>query len=311
LALIFDSEGYLFDPHELNDDGEYTESALSTRARLSKAGFDVDRVVVISGNRVGTLFKDVGLISSDLESDPFCISTIVVDSWGAIQSEQAVDKIESNSGKDISDVGKSYGGNAKTIGSLVQYFLDIAIQRNVTMFWVQHCIQNLDTNTNIKWILVGGQKLQFLVHSVLFLEGAASKDSHLLDGETVSEKHADAVFQVGKKIYAKCDKSRFIPEGRKVEFFMNFSTMQFAMPEYSLANLAINLKLFDLKGAWYRYPKDVENPYTFQGVKSIIEALKNNRDFYNQLMQECFDSTYTDAVKGVKIGSDLGIEGQT
>ena len=305
-VLVFDSE-YSYPDHMDVDEktGSLTEEAKKARKRYEMAGIDPDRLLIIRGNKVDKLFHGVGELKKQVEEDVFAISGIIIDSWGGIMPEQTIDKLEGNK---ADDSGKSFGGNAKTIGGVVQYFLNIAAENGVTNFWVQHCIQNMD-QYGPKWLLIGGQKLQFLVHSVLFVESAASKDGHLLDGDVISKDHKEAITQVGKKIYAKCEKSRFVSEGRKVEFFMNFDDVKFALPEYSLFNLADKLDVFQKAGAWYSYPKNTEGAQKFQGSKGVMTALKEDQDFFNDVYQECMGLNISDATGGIQIGSDEGIEG--
>jgi len=309
MVVIFDTEGYLPDPHEINpESGELTYAARNTRERLGKAGLDIDRVIIVPGNRVGDCFENISELNKELEADQHFCSTIMVDSWGGIQSEQIVKKLE---GGKVNEVGNAYGGNAKTIGVFVQYLLDMAVKHSVTNLWVQHCMANMDEATSkyIKWILLGGQKLQFLVHSVTFVETVEAQGAKLLEGDVANKKGDKFEYTVGKKIRAKCEKSRFITEGRKAEFFMNFSTLQFAAPELSLANLAHKLGLLSTAGSWFSYPKDVPNPVKFQGIDGIVEGLKKDPDLYHQMMEECNSVAHTDAVGGVLVGSDLGIQG--
>jgi hypothetical protein len=258
---------------------------------------------------IGDLFHNIGTLRKDLAEDPYLISAIIVDSWGGIQSEQASNKISENKSD---EVGNSYGGNSKTIGPMVAFMLNIAAENGITNFWIQHCIQNLEHATNPakpKYKLVGGEKLQLLVHCTIYLEGMDTKDSHLLEGNQASERHADAVYKVkvGKKILVRCEKSRFVPEGRRAEFYMNFNNLQFARSEYSLFNLANNLGLLDNKGAWFYYPKNVPNPGKYNGSENFVKALQEDKDLYNQLWAECLSTTHTDALGGISM-SDVLLE---
>lgn len=306
-VIVFDSEYSYPDHTDIDPDtGKLTEEAKKARTRYENAGIDPDKLLIITGNEVSKLFRGIGDLKKQVEEDVFAVSAIIIDSWGGIQSEQTKDKLEGNK---ADDSGKSFGGNAKTIGGVVQYFLNIAAENGITNFWVQHCIQNMD-QYGPKWILIGGQKLQFLVHSVLFVESAASKDGHLLDGDVISKDHTEAIAQVGKKIYAKCEKSRFVTEGRKAEFFINFQDVKFVLPEYSLFNLADKLDIFKKSGAWYSFPKDSDGAQKFQGSKGVMTALKEDKDFFNAVYQECMKNESIDATGGIKIGSDEGIEGR-
>lgn len=306
-VVIFDSEGYVTDHGETDETGQPTEAARLAAARLARAGLDPSLVMVAGdGNRVENVFKNLKALGETLEYDKYIIASIVVDSWGGLQDKKTIGKIE---GKDMDKVADNYGGNARTIGGYVQYLLDIALRYGVTNIWVQHCIQNLKSDFP-KWVLIGGQKLQFEVHSVLFVESAEGKDSHLLDGDVASKEHSDVKsHRVGKKIYAQCIKSRFITEGRKAEFYMNFSTLQFALPEFSLLNLAKKLGLIKTAGAWHSFPKDVPNPAKFQGDSGFIKGLSEDKDLYNKMIADCWDASGTDATGGITFGSDEGIQG--
>lgn len=299
LILIYDSEGSYKDPNATDDMGKYTDEAKRARERYAKAGVDPDRVIILQSNKVQELFRGTANLEKDVMADQFLIAAIIVDSWGAIQSEQARGKLLDNK---ADEAGNSYGGNSKTIGVIVSWLLGLCVDNGITTFWVQHCIDNLEYANNPslpKYKLVGGNKLQLLVNCMLYLESSIAKDSHLLDGNIISEKHADAVFQVGKKILLRCDKSRFVPEGRKCDCYMNFNTLQFATPERSLFNLAQNLGLFETKGAWLYYPKGHPEPGKWNGGEKMVQSLRDNQDLYNRVMKDCYDTSYTDA-----LGSD-------
>jgi len=300
-VVIFDSERYYHDPHEVDEDGNATPMAQKFRERFAKLGLDWEKVIVRSSNRAPVLFQGLDEMRKELERDPSLYSAIVVDSWGGIQGEHAYEHI-GKAESEASKAGNKIGGNAKTIGVYVQYLLDMCAEAGVSQFYVQHCMMGLD-KYGPKYILLGGQKLQFLVHNIIFLENSTAKDSHLLAGEQQSENHKDNDgARVGKKIMFKVEKCRNVVEGRKGEFFFNFETCQFALRELSLFNLASRLGIFDQTGAWYIYPKGHKSPAKFNGQKGVMAALQEDKQLYNDVWNDCLRSSGMDATGGFEFG---------
>lgn len=301
LVVIFDSEYNHKDPHEADLDGNPTEDAVAGRIRLAKAGLDPDKVLVIKSNEVDNLFAPLKQMEEDLKDDPSCISAILVDSWGGIQAEGAKKKIAEG---EIASAGNSFGGNAKTMGPILQELLRLAAESGVSMFFVQHCMKNMDMY-GPPYILIGGERLKFLVHNILFVESVQAKDAALMDGEV----------KIGKKIRFKCEKSRNVVEGRKGEFFMDFQELKFAQPEFSLFNLATQLGIIahpktavlddegnikvDKEGKpmykesthYWEYPVGAPTPMKWHGGPGTIKALTEDKELYNKVLDDCMKTS--------------------
>lgn len=298
-VVIFDSERYWTDPNEVDHVGNTTKAALKTRERLTKAGLDWEKVIVISSNNVDKLFGGLKALEDDLIKDPSIFSAFIVDSWGGIESEQAKEKLLKG---DVGDAGKSFGGNAKTIGPIITRLLEMCADAGITQFYVQHCMANMD-QYGPKWLLLGGQKLQFLVHCIIFVESSAAADGHLLEDGTQSKSHKDAQesIRVGKRIMFRCEKSRNVVEGRKGELFFNFDTMEFALPEQSLFDLAVRLGVVEQAGSWYTYPAGAVNQTKLQKSK-MIASMMENKELYDRMMEDCMGSSKLDASEGFEFG---------
>jgi RecA/RadA recombinase len=295
--------------------------------RYRDAGLDTDKVIVIQSNEPNILFGDLGSLEDDVKKGNLNVSAFVVDSWGGVQGESQKKKI--TEGK-VAEAGNSYGGNAKVMGPILQHLLRIFAENGVTGFFVQHTMMNMD-EYGPKYVLIGGQKLRFLVHGILFIESIAAKDASLLVGNETSSKAKDSDpvhVKIGKKLRAVCEKSRNRVEGRKVEFWFDFEKIRFALPEESLYNLAFKLDVvankqkvdLDDKGnpkkdkegkivmkdvvGYYVFPVGVENPYEFHGPNAAIQAMKDNKDLYNQILEACNNVTKKDAVGGVAVGGN-------
>lgn len=297
--------------------------------RYRDAGLDTDKVIVIQSNEVGVLFGDLAALEKDIKNDELNVSALVVDSWGGIQTEQSKKKIEEG---EADEAGNSFGGNAKTMGPILQHVLRLLAEQGVTGFFVQHCMVNMD-QYGPKYLLLGGQKLRFLVHFILFLETVHAKDANLVAGHETAE-NKDVVVRVGKKIRFQCEKSREVIEGRKGEFWFDFEKIRFARPAESLYNLASRLGVIanvvepeledkgpnkgkqkvdkdnklvfkQVKG-WYQYPVGVESPQKFHGPNAAIDALTKNEQFYNEVYAACMRSENKDAAGGVKMGEEAG-----
>lgn len=298
--------------------------------RYRDAGLNTDKVVVIQSNEVGVLFGDLPALEKDIKSGDLNVSAIIVDSWGGIESEQAKKKI--NEGE-VAEAGNSFGGNAKTMGPILQHLLRLMAEQAVTGFFVQHCMVNMD-QYGPRYILLGGQKLRFLVHATLFVETIQRADANLLAGDTTAE-NKDTVVRTGKKIRFQCEKSREVVEGRKGEFWFDFEKIRFARPAESLYDLASRLGviansvqpdledkgpnkgqqkkdpktgelLFKPVKGWYEFPVGVANPHKFHGPAAAIDALAANKQLYDEVYTACMTSTNKDAAGGVKMGAEAG-----
>lgn len=333
---VFDSEYAHHDINEIDEEtGKLTDAAQAQRDRYAKADLDPDMIYQKSSNQANTLFGDLGDLEKELKKDPSFLSAIVVDSWGGIQGETQRKRIEE--GK-IVEAGNQYGGNAKTVGPTLQTLLRISAEYGVTMFFVQHCIANME-EYGPRWLLIGGQKLRFLVHGIMFVESVAAKDASLLAGGVAATKDDDVTFKIGKRIRGRCEKSRKLVEGRKCEFWMNFEDLKFALPEQSLFNLATSLgvishpkePVMEEKGKnkgkqkidektgepvfkenvqWWQYPVGVLTPTKWHGAGQATEALRVNQDLFNTVYQECLKSNRKDAIKE-EIGDELGLGEKT
>jgi hypothetical protein len=297
--------------------------------RYKKAGIDTDKLIVSSSNEVDVLFGDLGGLEADIRKGDLNVSAIIVDSWGGVQGEAAKKKILEG---EVAAAGNSFGGNAKLMGPILQHLLRVSAENAVTMFFVQHCMMNMD-QYGPRYLLLGGQKLRFLCHNIVFVESVSAKDASLLEGDQASENNDFAV-RIGKKIRFRCEKSRQVVEGRKGEFWMDFESLRFARPGDSLYNLASSLGVIDnctqpdletsgankgkqkldkdgipltkeVKG-WYEFPVGVPNPHKFHGPDAAIKALDADQKLYNEVFAACMSSKKTDAVGGVKLGSEVG-----
>lgn len=225
-VLIFDSEY------------NYEADDPKTQERLVACGLDPDRVIISHGNDMDTLFAGISDMKADVAAGDLKLAAVIVDSWGGVTVESALKKINAN---EISDAGNSFGGNAKFINPLIGFFLDLAGEYAVTCFFVQHCIMNMDQYGK-RYLLLGGQKLRFLVHSSLFMETVEASDARLASGNIqIAKGETDEMVAVGKRVRAYCDKSRRVVEGRKVEFWFNFEKAEFALKEGSLLELATKI----------------------------------------------------------------------
>lgn len=313
VVLVFDSEYAYKDPHEVDENGNPTQDAISGRSRLTKAGLDWERVLIKRSSEMDILFEDLSQIKEDLADDPNCVAAVIVDSWGGVQSEGAKKKIADG---DLSGAGNSFGGSAKAMGPILQELLNLAAENAVTVFIVQHCIKNMD-QYGPKYLLLGGERLKFLCHGILFVESVQAKDASLLAGgvATTKETKSDEIVErAGKKIRFACEKSRNVVEGRKGEFWIDFENIKFALPEVSLFTLAEKLGVVDhpavpelnkdgspkldkdgspvvkVNKMWWEFPVGAPTPNKFHGAKGTIEALRTNKELFDEVFNECMNS---------------------
>jgi RecA/RadA recombinase len=303
-VIIYDSE-YNYD---MDDD--------KTIERLIQCGLDPDKVIVVSSNDMNALFFGLADLEADIKNEKIKVAAIVVDSWGGVAVESAIKKIGEN---EISDAGNSFGGNAKFINPLIQFFLRIGGDYGVTCFFIQHCIVNMEQYGK-RFLLIGGQKLRFLVHTSLFLETIEAADARLAAGERkIGKKEGDALVAVGKRIRAFCDKSRQLVEGRKIEFWFDFENVKFACATESLFELATTLGVItnpmvaetDKKGspiidketgkpilkvstAYFVYPANDANAAKWHGKPGVLKAL-DDKILFDKVFKDCMESTNKEA----------------
>jgi hypothetical protein len=289
-----------------------------TIERLEQVGLDPDKVIITSSNKMDELFFGLSDLEADVKAGDLKVSAVIVDSWGGVSVESALKKIADG---EVSDAGNSFGGNAKFINPLIQFFLRLAGDYAVTCFFVQHCIMNMEQYGK-KYLLIGGQKLRYLVHASLFLESVEAADARLGAGNVQIEKSkVDEYVAVGKRIRGFCDKSRQQVEGRKVEFWVNFESAQFAKTEESLFELASRIGVIghpvesemDAKGnikidketgkpitkvktAYWCYPASGgPDSVRWHGRPGAITALQD-KAMFDKVFKECMESSAKNAV---------------
>ena len=300
VVVIFDSEWGYGDIHETDLTGEYTIRAKKTRDRLKKANISLDDVVIWQTNIGTDLFSYLSDIEDDLKKDPNCVCSIIVDSWGGIQPEQARNKLEKGQSD---DAGKSFGGNAKTINPLVQQLLRISNTYGVTVYGVQHVMVN-QSEYGPKFLLPGGQKMIHLHETILFVEGLETKNKALLEGEVSGTSTDDTSLKIGKMVNFRCEKSRATVEGKTGCFYMNFRDMKFAQPAQSLFDLAVRLGVVvhpikdDGKEsiAWWQFPAKAATPLKWNGQANAVTALGEDKDLFNKVYEDCLTSSKMHAI---------------
>jgi RecA/RadA recombinase len=285
-VIIYDSEYYYKDdPDQMR--------------RLETFGLDLNKTVIISSNRIGELFYGLGDLEEDVKKGKLKVSAIIVDSWGGIQSETAEKKIGDNK---ANEAGASFGGNAKYLNPILGSLLRLSAENNITLLAVQHCIKNQEQYGD-KWILLGGERLRYLAFRTLFVEGSSAKAGKLLDGDMTLDEAMEASedkveVAVGKKILARCEKSRSVVEGRKAEFYINFAECRFAKKELSLFNLATNLGIIvhpkNDEGKenvqWWQYPVSSPAPLKVHGMAKMIDMLSKDENLYKKVLNDCMNS---------------------
>lgn len=328
-VLIFDSEYSHHDPNETDPETDkYTDAALGARERYTKCGINPDMVIVRQSNEIDNLFFGLPDLEEDIQKGKINISAIIIDSWGGIQSETAKKKIAKG---EMGAAGNQFGGNAKTMGPLLQELLRLSAENGITMFFVQHCINNMD-EYGPKYLLLGGQKLRFLVHMTLFMESIAAKDASLLADGTATTKEtkgSDIIYKIGKKIRFKCEKSRKVVEGRGGEFWFDFENCKFALPGASLFDLAESLGVIghpenpelETKGPqkgqpkrdkdgviitktnkmYWEFPVKSPSAQQWHGQSGMKAALNEHQDLFNEVFQACLTTTKLGAVKAPEI----------
>lgn len=289
-VIIYDSEYYF---HERPD----------RMQRLKTMGFDLDKTIIISSNEIGELFAGMKELEADIAANRenpnsgLNVAAIIVDSVGGIQSKSAEDKIQKNK---IEEAGVSFGGNAKFINPFLGIFVRICASHHVTSFFVQHCMQNME-QYGPKWLLLGGQRLQFLSDTILLVESSNAKDSAIGSDGTLNMDSSGYIVKHGKKILCKCDKSRNVVEGRTGEFYMNFTDCTFARYEYSLFELAsklgvighpLNPKNGTPQVAYWAYPMTAapEQQTKWHGAEGAVKALAD-KALASEIWLKCCQSS--------------------
>lgn len=275
-------------------DSEYFYKGKENLKRLLDFGIDPDKVVLVFGNTISKLFDNLPDLEEDIKSGAVKIAAIIIDSIGAIQNLNAENKIIKG---EAEAAGDSHRGNAKALNPILGVFNRITAEHNIPMFAVQHCIKNQEQYGD-RYILIGGERLKFLSQRVLFVEGSNAKDGKLtVDEEAFDPAHPGSEI-VGKKILAKCVKSRGGMEGGKVEFWFNFKEARFARPAVSLFNLAVNLGIIyhpekdgKVNNIWWAYSL-VGKEIKAQGAAKMQELLASDLEIFNRVMADCRHSKF-------------------
>jgi RecA/RadA recombinase len=270
-------------------DSEFFYKGKENLQRLSDFGVDPDKVVLIFGNTISKLFDNLQDLEEDIKSKTINVAAIIIDSLGAIQNLNAENKIIKG---EAEAAGDAHRGNAKAINPILGVFNRITAEHNIPLFAVQHCIKNQEQYGD-RYILIGGERLKFLSQRVLFVEGSTAKDAKLTVHDQAFDPSNPETEIVGKKILAKCVKSRGGMEGGRVEFWFNFKEARFARPEVSLFNLASNLGVIyhpekdgKVNNVWWAYNL-IGKEIKAQGAAKMQELLASDSELFNRVMADC------------------------
>lgn len=265
--------------------------------RMVQFGIDASKIIYIPGNLIADLYDTLPDLEEDVKSGKLRLAAIVKDSLGGIQNMNAENKITKG---EAGAAGDAHRGNAKSMNPILGVFNRMCAEHNIPAFVVQHCIKNQEMYGE-KWVLLGGERLKFLSQRAVCVESSAARDGQMFDGDIMfnSTKPAETegLQKVGKKILAKCTKSRGGMEGCKAEFWFNFKEARYAKPEVSLFNLAVNLGIIYHPGgnnSWWAYSM-VGNEVKAHGQSKMQEILAANREVFDRILSDCKASVKTTA----------------
>ncbi len=287
-VLIFDTE-YLY----------YKD--LNMYERMLQFGVPAEKIIYIPGNTIAELFNTLPDLEEDLKSKKIRMGAVIVDSLGGIQNMNAENKILKG---EAEAAGDAHRGNAKSMNPILGVFNRLCAENNIPCFVVQHCIKNQEQYGD-KWVLLGGERLKFLSQRALCVESSQSRDGQMFAGDILFDKtkpaETESLQKVGKKILAKCIKSRGGMEGGKAEFWFNFVEARFAKASLSLFNLATNLGIIyhpEVDGKVNKLSWEYDlmgKPVKVQGQKRMIDLLDEDKDLFNRVFMDCKSSTKTSA----------------
>jgi len=263
-------------------------------ARLRKFGIDLDRVAIFPSSKVDEVFGTLQTIEDSLKAGEGKIAAIIVDSLGGLQDPHALKKIADG---DIGDAGNKFGGMAKVIGTLSKFLNDLAAKYDVTIFLIQHAIEDMDfQKTGNKWIITGGQKLRFQAECMLLTETVNRKETQVdSTGNIIESKERDALVATGKTVRVKVVKSRGTMEGKVAEIMADFDTCKIIRQDKSLFSLATKLGTIyhpvssetgKANVQWWAFTVDGKEQ-KYHGEEKTLKALREDVDAYNSVVAAC------------------------
>lgn len=284
VVIIKDTEGY------------YHNNPIAA-SRLVKMGLDPERTIIHSSNEPDVIFKSLAEEEALLKAGEIKIAAYIIDSLGGLSQKHTEDSIKKG---EISSAGNKFGGDAKVIGALCKVFVRMGML-GPTFFLVQHAYQNME-NPYDPWVISGGQKLQYLVRSMVLLETVQRKDAALMsDGENSEDSKSKV--KVGKLIRAKILKTGFCVEGRVGEAYMDLNGCSPALVGDALAKIAKEVGvLVPAGGAWFTY-----GDKKYNGVGKFGEALEASKSLYDDVYGRVIQDTTT-VTAGPDINFKLGNE---
>lgn len=266
-------------------------------SRLRKFGLDLERTAIFSSNKVDEVFSSLQAIEDGLKAGEGKIAAIVIDSLGGLQDNQALKKIADGS---VEDASNRFGGSAKIIGTLVKFLNDLAAKYDVTVFLIQHAIEDMDfQKTGNKWIVTGGQKLKFQAECMLLTETVKAKETQVdSTGNVIEHKERDMLVATGKTIRAKVLKSRGTMEGKVAEFMADFESCKIIRQDKSLFALASKLGVIyhpvsqdtgRANAQWWAFQVDGKEQ-KYHGEEKTLKALREDNLLYFAVVKACNDN---------------------
>lgn len=277
--------------------------------RLEQFGIDLERLQIISTNKVDEVFKCLTDIENGLKDsrgkNEAGLCAIIADSLGGLRTQADEDKFAKEGAEAAAN---KFGGMAKIFGNVVKKLVAISADNNVASILIQHAIQEQGmggpAGAPPKMIITGGQKLRYMADVMLLLLNVNRKDAGLQgNNEAIAISDKDFV-KVGKTIKCQVSKTRSTVEGRVVEYQANFETCEIVNTNKSLFNLAVKLGVvyhpLNSSGKesthYWAFKDDTGKEYSYHGQAQAIEALKDLT-----LFEIVSDSCMTAKTTGVEI----------
>jgi RecA/RadA recombinase len=260
----------------------------STIRWMKSNGVDISRVLILREVNIKTIFekKILGEIQGAITKDGVKLLGIIFDS---VQAMATLDGDEKKAGK--GELTKNdYGGRANYIAKVFPFFRQFC--RNYRVFCTfigQARSGGSDMFGNPIWATNGGEALYHEMQYRTLITRAGGADD--IYSESMDAKGEQ--IKIGHRIKFVCEKNK-MGEGLDREGFADIIYMKgITNVEEELIDLAKNLGLIAVAGAWFEYEGQ-----KFNGKKQLAQLFRDNPAEYHKL----FSRVMMDAANPEKYG---------
>lgn len=284
VALFVDAElGFEFD---------------STVRWMVANGVDVNRVLILREVNIQNIFekKIMGEIQNAIKNEGVKLSLIVHDSVQAMAVKDVNEK-----GMAKGDATKQdYGARANYLARIMPFYRQFCRNYRVfTTFVGQARAGGADWQGNPIWVTNGGEALYHEVQYRFLITRAGGDEGTADDIYSESLDANGNNIKIGHRVKYVCEKNK-MGEGLGREGFSDIIYMKgIVNVEEELIDLAKNLGMISLAGAWYEF-----DGQKFNGKKQLAGYMKEHPEVYHKL----FGTVMMDAANPAKYSTGIKLK---